>query len=356
MNKKQKNTTFITNANWKQTTNKSSLFRNIKKIQQVRKKTFNNTYPPHQITPEQNVIHFKKLNKEDEQESKNPFQQKVESIIKPQNQNIEDHLKEVNLMNKNKLVKVFKTKPETILKRGEDLAVKDKKATEKKIRQVSQKKILKLNEMIEKLKAENVNLKERLNNYKTSANTKKKVAELEQEIKNQQQIHELQLKQQEQKFNELYLTKLSEKAQQADKLVEAKTQELEAKLTEKIKEIKLYGLEKTAAELIDIVSKFEVVVSHEPDDPNLKSYLQGFVMFKHMFRNFMSQNGIHEIPIQINDIFDPDTMEAFETVQVTDPTLANKVLKILQPGFRLHDRVIKYTLVEVGTYNKQQNN
>lgn len=177
-----------------------------------------------------------------------------------------------------------------------------------------------------------------------------KIKKLENDLTEQKIESQLQLKKQETKFNELYLEKMKEKAQKADQIIKAKTAELETKFNEKLQELKKYGLEKTGGELVDIISKFEMVISQEPDDPKLKNYFQGFVMFKGLFDHFLTRNKIHKTEIQVGDQFDPGIMEAFENVTVYDPKQDHKVLKVLNPCYKLHDRVIKYALVEVGNY------
>jgi molecular chaperone GrpE len=81
------------------------------------------------------------------------------------------------------------------------------------------------------------------------------------------------------------------------------------------------------------------------DDPKVKNYLIGFEYIYKQIQQALEDEGVKEIPVKVNDAFDVMTMHALES-QVSDGK-PNRVLKILSPGFKLHDRVVKQVLVIV---------
>ncbi|MCF0227579.1 MAG: nucleotide exchange factor GrpE [Malacoplasma sp.] len=59
-----------------------------------------------------------------------------------------------------------------------------------------------------------------------------------------------------------------------------------------------------------------------------------------MMKNWLKSNHIELIDIKINDHYDPNFMEAIDTVKDNDST-DYKVVKIIENGYKLHDRIIR---------------
>lgn len=199
------------------------------------------------------------------------------------------------------------------------------------------------------------NYNKKLNEQLKQLETKLK-AEFDQQKQSLIQKHELELKSQleaqKKTFNELFLQKIQEKANQAEKLVKTKIQENEAKFQTQFQELKKYCLEKPAGNLVDILEKFFGIVQMESNDPAVKNYIQGFRMFANMFEQFLTEHHITKIPTKLKDEFNPEWMEAFESDGVSDPNLHNKVTKIISHAYKLHDRIIKFAVVRVGVYTQ----
>ncbi|MBM3909968.1 MAG: nucleotide exchange factor GrpE, partial [Firmicutes bacterium] len=84
-----------------------------------------------------------------------------------------------------------------------------------------------------------------------------------------------------------------------------------------------------------------------------KNYLIGFEYIYNQLNQALIEEGVKEIPVKINDAFDVMTMHALETEVSEGPP--NRVLKILSPGFKLHDRVVKQVLVIVSKQADKKN-
>jgi len=105
--------------------------------------------------------------------------------------------------------------------------------------------------------------------------------------------------------------------------------------------------------LIPALESFHIALKNPVDDPKIKNYLIGFEYIYKQIQQSLEDEGVKEIPVKLNDAFDVATMHALES-EVSEGK-PNRVLKILSPGFKLHDRVIKQVLVIVSKRAEEPN-
>lgn len=106
-----------------------------------------------------------------------------------------------------------------------------------------------------------------------------------------------------------------------------------------------YRAEGFIDKLLPALESFHIALKNPVDDPKLKNYLIGFEYIYNQINQALADEGVKEIPVKVHDAFDVMTMHALESEVHEGPP--NRVLKILSPGFKLHDRVVKQTLVIV---------
>lgn len=147
-------------------------------------------------------------------------------------------------------------------------------------------------------------------------------------------------------INKEYVTKLTEKAKQASLLIEQQTNEIKQKLQAEFTNKAKYATESIAIEIINITNQFEIALSHTPNDPKIQNYQKGFNMFLTMLKTILNNINVTEIEANVNDEFNPNTMECFE-VENNPNINDNHIVKIIKKGYKLHDRVIVPTLVIV---------
>ncbi|MDR0675104.1 MAG: nucleotide exchange factor GrpE [Mycoplasmataceae bacterium] len=147
-------------------------------------------------------------------------------------------------------------------------------------------------------------------------------------------------------INQDYVTKITEKTNEANTTLKAKIEELTNKANQELSMHKKYALEKQAINLIDIINQFAMALDYKPTDPNIVKYQSGFQMFLTMFKNLLTELGINEIVVNIGDEFNPEIMECIEFVHSNELT-DNKVAKIITKGYKLYDRLIKPTSVNI---------
>ena len=80
---------------------------------------------------------------------------------------------------------------------------------------------------------------------------------------------------------------------------------------------------------------------------DLEAVKQGMNLIYGRFREFLQQQGIREIEA-VNQEFNTDFHEAVTKIPVTDENMKGKVVDVLQKGYYLHDKVMRFSKVVVG--------
>ena len=132
----------------------------------------------------------------------------------------------------------------------------------------------------------------------------------------------------------------------------ADTKNLRNNLERDFKEAMRYRSEGFIDELLPVLDSFHMALANEPSDPALKNYLVGF---QYVYRNLVSvleNEGVTEITPQIGEKFNPNTMNAVDTVESEEENL---VTKVHGNGYKLHDRIVRPAMVQVSVKpNKEE--
>jgi molecular chaperone GrpE len=104
-----------------------------------------------------------------------------------------------------------------------------------------------------------------------------------------------------------------------------------------------YGVSTTAEKLLPVLDNFEraMSVSHNPDD----SFATGVQMILKQFSNAFDELGVSEIPA-LDESFNPEVH--FAVSHIDDERYEdNKVIEVLQRGYKYKDKVIRPSMVRV---------
>lgn len=110
-------------------------------------------------------------------------------------------------------------------------------------------------------------------------------------------------------------------------------------------------LSKTASEsimvdLLPILDDFERALQTMENKETDANY-EGVLLIYNKFKRILEQKGLEEINAQ-GAIFDTDEHEALTNVPVADESQKGKVLDVIQKGYKLNGKVIRYARVVVG--------
>jgi len=117
-------------------------------------------------------------------------------------------------------------------------------------------------------------------------------------------------------------------------------------LKEKMELIKSGG-ESVLTSLLPVIDDFEralASISKAEDDDPVK---QGVVLILKKFEDFLKQNGIKEIEAK-GKVFDTDHHEAITKIPAPSEDLKGKVIDVIQKGYLLNDKVIRFAKVVIG--------
>lgn len=105
-----------------------------------------------------------------------------------------------------------------------------------------------------------------------------------------------------------------------------------------------YANEELIRKLLPILDNFRRILDHAPEgvDPN---WYEGIKLVARQFEETLQAQGLSTIPA-VGEKFDPSRHEAIAREE-TDDQEEGTVVEEMQPGYRLHDRVLRPTLVKV---------
>ena len=108
-----------------------------------------------------------------------------------------------------------------------------------------------------------------------------------------------------------------------------------------------YAGENLLISIIPLMDDFERALKHIDTDSDCNALKDGINIIYGKFSDFLKQNGVKEID-SLNSNFNVDLQEAVAKVQVEDPDKKGKVVDIVQKGYFLQDKVLRFAKVVVG--------
>lgn len=116
------------------------------------------------------------------------------------------------------------------------------------------------------------------------------------------------------------------------------------KRTEKEKENYIsYGIESIVSDLLPILDNFQRAIDSEDDKES--SFYKGVEMISDQMKNLLIKNGIEELD-DLGNEFDPNMHHAV-LAEENEEYEANKVIGVLQKGYKFKDKIIRPSMVIV---------
>ena len=108
-----------------------------------------------------------------------------------------------------------------------------------------------------------------------------------------------------------------------------------------------YAGENLLLSIIPLMDDFERALKHIDTNADCVALKDGINIIYGRFSDFLKQNGVKEID-SLNTNFNVDLHEAVAKVQVEDADKRGKVVDIVQKGYYLQDKVLRFAKVVVG--------
>lgn len=99
--------------------------------------------------------------------------------------------------------------------------------------------------------------------------------------------------------------------------------------------------------LLPVVDDFERA-EKSASEATVKEF-EGFILIQNKLKKILEQYGVKSMPLQPGADFDPDTQEAITQIPAPEESLKGKIVDVVEKGYLLNDKVIRYAKVVVGT-------
>ena len=99
--------------------------------------------------------------------------------------------------------------------------------------------------------------------------------------------------------------------------------------------------------LLPVLDDFDRATSQLNENNSGKDF-EGFILIKNKFLEIMKSNGLIDIETQIGDNFDAEVHEAISQIPAIDKNQKGKIIDVIEKGFQLGEKIIRYPKVVVG--------
>lgn len=101
--------------------------------------------------------------------------------------------------------------------------------------------------------------------------------------------------------------------------------------------------------LLPVADDFERAEKAFKDQIEGDKTLEGFILIYNKFKKTLDQYGVKPMDIQSGSEFDADVHEAITQIPVSDEKLKGKIVDVVEKGYLLNEKVIRFAKVVVGS-------
>ena len=107
------------------------------------------------------------------------------------------------------------------------------------------------------------------------------------------------------------------------------------------------GGENVLKDLLPILDDLDLAITHIDKADDVESLKTGIQLIKNKFATFIQSKGLSEVEA-LHQEFDTDKHEALTKIPVEDENLKGKIVEVLQKGYKLNEKVIRFAKVVIG--------
>ncbi|TDS17721.1 nucleotide exchange factor GrpE [Sphingobacterium paludis] len=100
--------------------------------------------------------------------------------------------------------------------------------------------------------------------------------------------------------------------------------------------------------LLPVLDDLDRALSAMQTAQDIESVRQGIDLVNQKFRKTLQQEGLKEMDDIIGKPFDPEFQEAITAIPSPSPDLKNKVIDVVEKGYFLNDKVVRFAKVVIG--------
>ncbi len=109
-----------------------------------------------------------------------------------------------------------------------------------------------------------------------------------------------------------------------------------------------YANQDTLVAMLPIIDDFERAIKQLQLDETDEKVLEGVQLIYQKLYNVLKEKGLEKIEIKVGDNFDVETQEAITQIETEDADMKNKVVDVIETGYQLGDKVIRFAKVVIG--------
>lgn len=99
--------------------------------------------------------------------------------------------------------------------------------------------------------------------------------------------------------------------------------------------------------LLPVLDDFDRAIT-EISKTEEKDLLTGVELIRNKFKSTLNNKGLEEVAVEIGDVFSADEHEAITQIAAASDELKGKIVDIIEKGYKLGDKVIRYPKVITG--------
>lgn len=100
--------------------------------------------------------------------------------------------------------------------------------------------------------------------------------------------------------------------------------------------------------LLPVLDDFDRALTAIQTAHDVESVKEGIELVNHKFQKTLMQEGLKEMKNLIGQPFDPEYQEAISAIPAPTEDLKNKVIDVVEKGYFLNDKVIRFAKVVIG--------
>lgn len=100
-------------------------------------------------------------------------------------------------------------------------------------------------------------------------------------------------------------------------------------------------------ELLPVLDDFDRAATNNEQSKDIDTIKEGFNLIHNKLNHILTSKGLKKLASQ-NEVFDVDKHEALTQIPAPSKDLKGKVVDVIEPGYTLNDKVIRFAKVVVG--------
>lgn len=100
--------------------------------------------------------------------------------------------------------------------------------------------------------------------------------------------------------------------------------------------------------LLPIMDDFQRAIKSNEEATDIDAVKEGITLIFNKFQNTLTQKGLKPMELEAGADFDLDLHEAITKIPAPDKSLQGKVVDVVEKGYYLNDKVIRYSKVVIG--------